>query len=110
MVERALNAPYFCGEPCLDAPDGTPLPPPARGGSTRRSPSSLRLARRPRGFPRELDDWRLGVEPLDLEAGDALVVGGDVFQLLQREHVGDDVVAVGRALFDHLHDLLRPVA
>ena len=31
---------------------------------------------------RQLHDRRLGVERLDLEARDALVVGGDVFQLL----------------------------
>ena len=59
---------------------------------------------------RNLHDRRLGVEALDLEAGDALVVGGDVFQLFQRQHVGDDIVAVGRALFDQLHHLLWPVA
>ena len=59
---------------------------------------------------RHLHDRRLGVEAFDLEAGDALVVGGDVFQLLQRQHVGDDVVAVGRAFLDHLHHLFRPVA
>ena len=34
----------------------------------------------------------------------------DVFQLLQRQYVGDDVKAVGRAFLNHLHDLLRPVA
>ena len=31
---------------------------------------------------RNLDDRRLGVEAFDLEAGDALVIGGDVFQFL----------------------------
>src|SRR5438552_1218084 len=80
------------------------------GWSGRRRPSPFRLARSPRRFPRDVDDRRLGVEAFDLGAGDALVVGGDVFQLLQREHIGDDVVAVGRALFDHLHHLLGTVA
>ena len=63
-----------------------------------------------RASGRHLHDRRLGVEAFDLETGDALVVGGDVFQFLQRQHVGDDVVAVGRALLDHLHHLLGPVA
>src|SRR5437660_2189531 len=86
------------------------LPRPAHGWSRRRRPFLPLLARSPRRFPRDLDDRRLGVEAFDLETGDALVVGGDVFQLLQREHIGDDVVAVGRALFDHLHYLLWTVA
>src|ERR1700761_1963768 len=47
-----------------------------------------------------LHDRRLGVERLDLEAGDALVIGGDVFELLLRQHVGDDLVAIRRALLD----------
>ena len=57
-----------------------------------------------------MHDRRLGVEALDLEAGDALVVGGDVFQLFQRQYIGDDVKTVGRALLDQLHHLLRSVA
>ena len=68
------------------------------------APADLRVLRR------QLDDRRLGVEAFDLKTGDALVVGGDVFQFLLRQHVGDDVVTVGRALLDHLHHLLRPVA
>src|ERR1700738_2165728 len=61
-----------------------------------RNEGSSRCARRPIWH---LHDRRLGVEAFDLEAGDTLVVGGDVFQFLQRQHVGDDVVTVGRALF-----------
>ncbi len=40
---------------------------------------------------RKLDDRWFGVEPFHLEAGDALIVGGDVFQFLLRQHVGDDL-------------------
>ena len=47
-------------------------------------------------------DRRLGVERIDLEAGDALVVGGDVFELLLRQHVGHDLIAVRRAFLDEL--------
>src|SRR2546429_7130293 len=86
------------------------LPRPAHGWSRRRRPFLPLLARSPRRFPRDLDDRRLGVEPLDLETGDTLVVGGDVLQLLQREYIGDDIVAVRRALLDHLHHLLGTVA
>ena len=43
--------------------------------------SSYPVARR-RDAPASRHDRRLGVEALDLKTGDALVVGGDVFQLL----------------------------
>ena len=57
-----------------------------------------------------LHDRRFGVQALDLEARDALVVGGDVFQLLPSQHVGDIFESVGRALPDQLHHLLGAVA
>jgi hypothetical protein len=55
-------------------------------------------------------DRRPAVEPFDLEARDAFVVGGDVFELLLRQYVVDDLVAIRRAFLDELHHLLRPVA
>src|SRR3954470_6198934 len=54
-------------------------------------------------------DRRLRIQRFDLEAGDALVVGGNILQLLLRQHVSDDLVAIRRALLDELHHLLRAI-
>src|SRR3954462_12652270 len=75
----------------------------AVGPGVRRDEDGVLSRARQLAWRRHPHDRRPRVQRLDLETGDALVVGGDVLQLLQRQHVGNHLKSIGGALLDHLH-------